>query len=348
MKCKIGIIGRIAENKKLFDGQTVKTRNLKNMLFEISNSENLYIVDTYNYKKRLPIVFIRSLICMAKCDKIVLSISINGRKVFFPFFYYLNKFFHKDIYHSLIGGRLVANIEQFPSWKKYVKSFKANWVETYELVNSLKSIGVENAVYIPNFKKIKLLDIERIKFYTSNNIRFCTFSRVQELKGITDAILTIRKISDKICDVKIHLDIYGPIDTDYEEIFLELIKKNQDIISYKGCIDANLSVEYLMDYFMLLFPTKYYNEGVPGTIIDAMAAALPVIASDWHYCKEMIEHSVNGLVYDFYDEHGLEEMIKYAISHRELINHMKKNCLIKAQEYMYFNVIEKIKLNMKI
>lgn len=348
MKYKIGIIGRIAEDEKLFDGQTVKTRNLKDMLSEISGLESVYIVDTYNYNKNLPMVFVKTLICMAKCDKIILSISINGRKVFFPLLYYLNKIFRKEIYHSLIGGRLVANIEQFPSWKKYVKAFKANWVETHELVESLENIGVDNAIYIPNFKKISPIDKKMMKKYESDIFKFCTFSRVQELKGITDAILTMKKIKEDNPNIKIHLDIFGPIDRDYETQFLKLVNDNNEIVSYEGCIDASLSVEYLENYYMLLFPTKYFNEGIPGTIIDAMASGLPVIASNWHYCNEMIQHLYNGLVYNFDDQAGLKNMVEYAVLHSDLINNMKEHCLEKASEYMYINVIDRIRTSMNM
>lgn len=348
MNCKIGLIGRVAEQEKLFDGQTVKTRSLKEMLIDLVGTENVYVVDTYNYKKRIFSVIICTFMCLVKCDKIVLSISINGRRVFFPLLYYMNKIFHKEVYHSLIGGRLVDNINRYPSWKKYVNSFASNWVETHELVRGLEEIDVNNAVYIPNFKNINLADNNHFEYCDGNVFRFCTFSRVQELKGITFAINTIKKINEKITDKIIYLDIYGPIDDEYKSEFEKLIQENSEVISYKGCVNATESVSFIKDYYMLLFPTKYFNEGIPGTIIDAMAAGLPVIASRWHYCDEMIEHMKNGLVYEFYDDMGLENMIEYAVYNPNIIKNMKNNCLIKAEEYMYENVIEKIKIDMKI
>ncbi|MFR3494185.1 MAG: glycosyltransferase [Blautia sp.] len=71
---------------------------------------------------------------------------------------------------------------------------------------------------------------------------------------------------------------------------LKIVKKNglnsckassPQYIRYKGMVPFNQSTEVLKNYDALLFPTYYEGEGFAGTIIDAFAAGLPVIASDW-------------------------------------------------------------------
>ena len=93
--------------------------------------------------------------------------------------------------------------------------------------------------------------------------------------------------------------------TEFKDEFDDLLEQYSDCVTYRGAVDAAKSVETLKNYYMLLFPTRYYNEGIPGTIIDAMAAGVPVIARKWHYCSEMLMHQNNGFVYDFNDQHGL-------------------------------------------
>lgn len=122
-----------------------------------------------------------------------------------------------------------------------------------------------------------------------------------------------------------------------------MIDKSADFVTYKGFVDAAKSVETLQSYYMLLFPTRYYNEGIPGTIIDAMAAGVPVIARKWHYCSEMLMHQINGLIYDFDDKNGLFEMIKYSIENETVIVKMKSKCLEKADEYLFETVFRMIK-----
>jgi len=109
-----------------------------------------------------------------------------------------------------------------------------------------------------------------------------------------------------------------------------------------GCIDANKSVEVVSNYYMLLFPTHYFNEGIPGTIIDALAAGIPVIARRWCFCDEMIADNINGIVYEFEEPEKLEKAIRFAIEHPIEIFEMKFKCIQKAKEYMYNTVLEQV------
>lgn len=332
---KIALIGRVAEGTPLYDGQTVKTRNMYNLL---KNIDRVYLVDTYEYKRHFLRNLWKSIYSLCSCDVIILSLSINGRRFFFPFYYYLNKFFKRDIYYSSIGGRLAKNIEDNPKWKKYVKSFKNNWVENHELVNLLNLLGITNVRYLPNFKKINKVSLEKKYDYT-RPFGMCIFSRIQKKKGVSEAIEAVSYINRKYGDTVVILDIYGPIDEDYNDEFKQLLSENDNCVEYKGVVDSSKSVDVLKDYYMLLFPTKYFNEGIPGTIIDAFASALPVIASNWHYCSEMITHKYNGLIYDFNDDNGLVNAIEYSINNVEEIIRMKENSLNKADEYMFENVL---------
>lgn len=61
-------------------------------------------------------------------------------------------------------------------------------------------------------------------------------------------------------------------------------------------VPFNQSTEVLKNYDALLFPTYYEGEGFAGTIIDAFAAGLPVIASDWKYNSEIIKQGITGVI----------------------------------------------------
>ena len=52
----------------------------------------------------------------------------------------------------------------------------------------MQKLGVRNAIYLPNFKKLNILtEAELFKEY-SEPYRLCTFSRVMKEKGIEDAM----------------------------------------------------------------------------------------------------------------------------------------------------------------
>lgn len=160
-------------------------------------------------------------------------------------------------------------------------------------------------------------------------------------KGIEDAIEAIRNINSERGKKVVTLDIYGPVEEAYLSHLKEILK-DDDACTYKGVVPANESVEALKNYYALLFPTHWKHEGIPGTIIDALSAGVPIIARRWQYCDEMINDKKTGLVYDFEQPDLLRTRIEYAIEHQDEMVLMKRNCLKKAVAYSEDYVMKQI------
>ena len=336
---EVAILGHFGGKNIFNDGQTVKTIALHDGL--VRAGITVTKVDTY-YVKRNPALFAVQFMKMLIRDKrIVVLLSSNGRKSFFPILYYISKYFGKKIYHYGIGGRLAKEVQENHQWKKYVNSFEGNWMESHLLVDDLHAQEISNAVYVPNFKKLKMVSEGDLPKEVKKPFRFCTFSRVMEEKGITDAINAIEEINHRHGVRIAELDIYGPVEPGYKDRMEELLKSAK-ACRYCGVINATQSVETVMQYYCLIFPSHWRHEGIPGTIIDALSAGVPIISRKWQYCTEMIDHGVTGLIYPFEEPEKLSETIEYAITHEEEIMGMKKNCLIKANEYREEVVIKQI------
>ena len=95
-------------------------------------------------------------------------------------------------------------------------------------------------------------------------------------------VILVHLLNRKAGSCKAVLDIYGPIEDGYEEELQRYVDSSDGAVNYKGIVDYNDSVSVLNNYYMLLFPTSFYGEGFPGTLIDAFSAGLPVIATDWN------------------------------------------------------------------
>ncbi|MBQ6999069.1 MAG: glycosyltransferase [Clostridia bacterium] len=342
----IGIIGHFGGKKKFNDGQTVKTIVTYDALKRYG-IDNMAIVDTY-YSKKNPIVFGLSLLnCILKHKKIIVLLSINGRRILFPILYILSKF-GKEIYHYAIGGRLAREVEQKPRWKKYVNSFKGNWVESTELADKLQGVGVKNAIYLPNFKKLNIIKPDEMITEYAEPFRFCIFSRVMKEKGIEDAIQAIADVNKTYGKEIAQLDIYGPIESGYDEQLNDCLNKSDGSCKYCGVVEPSKSVEALKDYYMLLFPTHWRHEGIPGTIIDSLSAGVPIISRRWQYCDEMITDNVTGYVYNFDEPEKLVDKIIYSIDNVEHTMKMKKNCLESSYQYSEECVMKKIMRELNI
>lgn len=330
-KKKITIIGHFGGKNQFFDGQTVKSKILYDEL-EKSNRVNIKIVDTY-YKKRNVIKFLFLFIKNTLFTKhIIVLLSSNGRKALFPYLYIMSKYFHKKVYHDVIGGFFDKQIKDKKKMIKYVKSFDINWVETKSLMNRLNLLDVYNVDVLPNFKQLKIVDLEKNVSNDFEEFHFCTFSRVVKEKGISDAINAINKVNLK--GYKCYLDIYGPIDDKYKEEFDKLLEMNKKNISYCGIVPYDKSTDVLVKYDLLLFPTYWEGEGFPGTIVDAFSSGLPVIATDWNCNSEIVSNYVTGIVYPNKNEKTLDESIIKVITNTELYKKMKLNTLNEARKYM--------------
>lgn len=337
---RIGIIGHFGGNEKFNDGQTVKTVAIYDALRRYG-IKNIDKIDTY-YIRKNPLSFLWQFMRgIFRDKKYIVLLSSNGRKVLFPILSFMSNFMNKDIYHYGIGGRLAREVSEKPSWKKYVSSFKSNWMESIELADQLQKLGVHNAIYLPNFKKLNIMT--EAELCTEHHVpyKLCTFSRVMKEKGIEDAIEAVSTINAESGKTVVTLDIYGPAEEAYLKHLQEVLTQDS-ACSYRGVVPANESVEALKDYYALLFPTHWRHEGIPGTIIDALSAGVPVIARRWQYCDEMITDGETGLPYDFEEPGLLKNRIEYAIIHPKEIMAMKKNCLAKAALYSEDYVMKQI------
>lgn len=342
----IALIGRIDLTNTLVDGQTVKTRTLYRALREYTNY-NVHLVETKNYRQRPLSVAWQLIKAISKSDDVILIVARNGRRVFFPLMYVIAKLLRKRIYHDCIGGRLAEEVREFPRWKKYLNSFRANWMESELLVSNLRAEGIDNAIYLPNFKFFDTPTdrcIPKVPPY-----RFCTFSRVIKVKGISDAIHAMKELNRQDDTHHYFLDIYGPIDDDYKDEFDRLLVECKDYVSYKGIADPDKGAKIVGEYYALLFPTRYLGEGFPGTILDALFAGVPVIASRWAYYSQMLHDNVTGFSYPFDNPDQLKcAILKLVSLNREAYVELCDNCKKAAEQYSAKEVVAEIVNQLRI
>lgn len=330
---KIGLIGRIAKGAELVDGQTIKTKILLEELIRIYPEATYNIVDSYKCKSKIISYIVNVIKTIKNSDVIFILLSSNGIKITFPIISLVNKIYNKPILHDVIGGRLDVIAKKNPLILKSIKNFYINMVESQNLANKLKYIGVDNVEVVPNFKRIESISEYELKNNIDEPFKFCTFSRVSKSKGIGEAITSIKQINAEEGYCKVCLDIYGPIESEYEEEFNLILQNTDESISYKGCVNYNDSVDILKNYSALLFPTTFYGEGFPGTLIDAFSAGLPVIATDWHCNSEIIDDGENGLLYPASKPEQLTDKMYQFMNEAHKIHLMKRNCIKKSREF---------------
>ena len=340
---KACVVGHLGINKDLSNGQTIKTKIIYNELINNFGIDNIDYIDTYNWKKKMFKLFNNILKKSSICDNIIIMPAHNGVRIFIPIFLFLKKIFHFKLHYIVIGGWLPTFIEKHRYLKRMLGKIDCIYVETKTMKEKLKNY--DNIIILPNCKSIKLLNLNEIKCTYNKPYKLCVFSRIMREKGIEDAIEIVKEINQKSGSILYELDIYGQIDTKQTEWF-EILKKDfPSYIRYCGVVNYNNTTEVLKQYFLLLFPTKFYTEGIPGTIIDSYAAGLPVIASKWESFNDVIDDGKTGIGYEFENIDQFKEILRN-ISEEEVIT-MKENCLKKAETFRTDNVIKILINNLK-
>jgi glycosyltransferase involved in cell wall biosynthesis len=337
---KVGICGHFGEGHNLLNGQTIKTKIFAEELSKIYGGDQILKADTHKWKKSPITVLLRCIALFVKCESVIILPAHNGVRVLIPFFAALNCLFKRKLIYIVIGGWLPDLLKKNTRLKASAKRFDGIYVETHKIIDELKMLGLNNMFILPNFKQLRILDQSELVYVSEPPYKLCTFSRVTDKKGIEDAIEVIKTINDRFGKTVYSLDIYGPIDPTYSDRFQTIINTLPEYIKYKGSIDYNESVNVIKDYFLLLFPTRYFTEGIPGTIIDAYAAGVPVAASGWNSAEEIIENGVTGFIYGFMKNNELEDILLHAVQEPETINDMKIKCLNRAQNYRPETVIK--------
>lgn len=326
-------------------GQEVKTCVVADALE--AKYGKIYRIDTLGKLSRL-LMPLQLLWALFICSDIVILPAHNGLVVLSKLLSFLNPLFHRRLHYCVIGGWLQDLLPKNPKVMHALHKFTGIYVETKTMKDALNQFGYSNVWIVPNCKPLTVLSFDQITTEYREPYRLVTFSRVTEKKGIGTAVDLVMKLNNNYGRVVYTLDIYGPIDPgEDEEWFTKQQKYFSPAIKYKGNAPFDKSVEILSRYFALLFPTQYYTEGIPGTIIDSYAAGVPVISAKWKSYSDVIVEGETGLGYEFNNTIELERLLVSIIDSPDIILNLKSSCLKKAIEFLPVNALKPLIDNIK-
>lgn len=343
---KVCVVGHFGFGENMLNGQTIKTKTVTTELEKQLGADQVMKIDTHGGAKALPKITVQLINAFKNCKNIIIFPAHNGIKVFVPLCNAINRVFHRKLHYVVIGGWLPSLLLKNKGLTVQLRKFDGIYVETQTLEKALDSREFSNIYILPNFKDIKI--VKESQLYKNSNVpyRLCTFSRVMKEKGIEDAVRVITSINQKYKKIIYELDIYGQIDAEQIDWFESLQKEFPPYIHYKGLVEANESVNVLRAYFALLFPTRFFTEGIPGTIIDGYASGTPVISSRWESFSDIIDEGETGLGYKFDDLNEFQTVLESVYRSPELIMRMRCKCLSKAEKYTSREALSSLLSNM--
>ena len=335
MRLKASVLGHYGEGVELLNGQTVKTIIITEELQKQFGKEQILKIDTHGGWKTLFKAPFQVFKALKNSANVLILPAQNGLRVYAPLLLFLKRLFkNRKLHYIVIGGWLPRFLLEHKVLIGVLKNFEGIYVETNTMKNALELQGFENIYVMPNCKKLMILSEKELLYQTTMPYRLCTFSRVMREKGIETAVNVIKHVNEYLGYTAYSLDIYGQVDSTQTMWFENLQRKFPEYVQYCGCVDASKSVEVLRNYFALLFPTHFYTEGIPGTIIDAYAAGVPVISAKWESYSDVVDEGITGIGYMFNDEEQLEKILFNVAEVPNLLLELKMNCVRKARDYI--------------
>lgn len=187
-----------------------------------------------------------------------------------------------------------------------------------------KTIVIENGLDLSRYLKI-----DRDEMNVLKNKKIFHIGHVGRLSKEKNQIMMLDSFKlllsvNKNC--LLHLVGDGP-ESENLILYSEKIGINESV-KFHGCINNIAEVLTQFDCFTLSSVT----EGMPMSIIEAMASGLPIVATDVGGMREMVDNNKNGFLIESNNRQALMDKWLCLINDNELLTSMGKNARAKAIE----------------
>ena len=148
------------------------------------------------------------------------------------------------------------------------------------------SIGLAKIKTIYRGRRIQDFQQSNIEVFKKSRIVFVSVGRLIPSKGFKELILAFKSVSGIINNIQLCIAGEGPLK---DELQL-LIDRNNLSDSVVLCGKVTNIPHFLINADFFVFPSHY--EGLPGALIEAMLAKLPIICSDIPENRECVDEEM--------------------------------------------------------
>ena len=170
----------------------------------------------------------------------------------------------------------------------------------------------------------------------SDSFRILFLGNLFEDKGVIDLIDAVHLLASRN-PILITLSLVGGWPDDTTRIKVEqkiaALPQNVSCPTPAPAYGAK-KWQALTEHDVLAFPSYYRAENLPLVIIEAMAAGLPVIASDWRGIRSLIEDHVTGLLVPARDISKLTDALEALAQEPKLRTLIEKSAFCYYQQHL--------------
>lgn len=252
-------------------------------------------------------------------------------------------FFRDALFAKRLSKKNISFLVFFHGWnldfekkvdEKYINFFlrsfgqaKKIFVLSKDFKNKILEWGYQGDVIIETTNVDNMLlknfsikeKFEQIK--TAKKIRILFLARLLREKGVFETVEAFEYLLKKFKNIEL---IVAGDGKDYDELKTR-VEGNENII-VAGYVQGEDKIDLFRKSHIYCFPT-YYGEGLPTSILEAMAFGLPVITTDVGGLKEFFQDEKMGFFVNPKDVRQLSEKLELLI--------LDSNKVIKIGKYNY-------------
>jgi len=312
-----------------------------------SMQEGFYIHRVFGKNIRLlsPLLYwINIFICLKKIQPDIIHVQNFGLE--------LPAFFSKKLLKTpfIINARGSENIYHRSFIKKYLqklalKGLDKLLVQTDYKKKELKKIFKGEILVVPNGINLSIYrNILKSDVKENNKKNIIFVGRLLPIKGLDYLMNAMKIIQNK--NKNVFLTLVG--DGYYRKSLEKMIKKLEieKAVTFTGKIPNTEIPKYLSNSDVFVLPSL--SEGFPNVVLEAMAAGLPIVASNIGGLSELIKNNENGYLVETKNPEQLADGLLKILQNPEIKTKMSQNNLKKAKNYSWESVVfdlEKIYLD---
>lgn len=327
---RILVLGYFGYTTNQLDGQTVKTRDVYRLTVEQLPDQTVDFYDTQEFQTNKISIF-KMFWKVACCDTLFYLPAHNNLKWIFPIIYCLSALCRVKIHYFVVGGWLREFIANLPLHRYMLKRIAGIHTETQQLKRELEEYyQFKNVDIFPNFR---FFDFQPKGGIEHEKLRLVFMARVTRQKGLDWIFVLAAYIQENYLQDKFSITFFGPIDEEDKDYFETRIAQ-YSCVEYKGALQPEDIHETLSQYDVMLLPTHYFTEGLPGSVVDAYISGIPVIVTEWKHAREFVDDGVSGYIIPF--ENGQQQLIEKVLlleKDRSLLHQLQGNALIKRMTF---------------
>lgn len=328
-ECGVVVGGEIAKNRVTYRYCKNKARVF---LIDLFYSRDDVVKFYFNKYIKKPYLFLKTIICSKSSQWIVVD-SLSEPYIEIVL---LSGCIHK-VKFIAIGGNFPEQVKTSSIPIAVFASMDKIYVESYEMRDTLRKIGLTNAEYLPNCKYLPYYEANA-QWRHKKVLQIFYLGQIRQEKGIQILIDAVNCLNKDKIQFEVHL--YGDIFDD-----IDVVSQLNEYIIYDGKIDLLDNADnydILRQYDIFVFPTEWKGEGLSGAVQDALALGKPVVATNHNLNDQMVFEGENGYLFEKGNVNQLVGILKNMYDNQEMIMKLGNRSLEIAEQFRAENVLKEL------